>query len=98
MPLFSSNMSSSQDTFTMSGPNSPPPPQDMTSYMRMMHQHTKRQIDAMARSQGRRSRSNHHNSHSNNSNNSNSHTTPSMPNGVSSGSSSTSSNDYAHHH
>lgn len=84
MPFFSSNMSSSQDSFTINIPNYPSPPQDLGSYMRSMHQHTKRQMDAMSRSQERRSRNNGH------------HTTPSMPNGV--GGSSSSPDEYPSHH
>lgn len=86
MPLFSSNMSTSQDSFAINIPNYPSPPQDLGAYMRSMHQHTKRQMDAMSRSQERRSRNSGH------------RTTPSMPNGVSSGNGSNSSPDeYSHH-
>ncbi|KAF3770807.1 hypothetical protein M406DRAFT_320516 [Cryphonectria parasitica EP155] len=74
-------MSSSQDSFSIS--HSPPPPSDLGSYMRSMHQHTKRQIEAMSRSQERRSR------------NTGSRGTPSMPNGVGH-SSSSNTDEYLH--
>ncbi|KAK8017442.1 hypothetical protein PG993_013768 [Apiospora rasikravindrae] len=66
---------SSQDSFgSMSMPSSsPPPPQDISSYSRFMHQHTKRQMEAASRSSHRRSGRSSHNSH-----------VPAMPNGVSS--------------
>ena len=56
----------------MSMPASPPPPADLPTYSRSMHQHTKKQMEAASRSPHRRSGNN-------------SHTTavPSMPNGVS---------------
>lgn len=67
-------MSSSQDSYAVAMAGSPPPPTDIGSYMRSMHQHTKRQMEAMSRTQDRRSRNNGHRA------------TPSMPNGVSSSS------------
>ena len=36
----------SQDYSTVNIPNSPPPPQDLSSYARFMHDHTKRQMEA----------------------------------------------------
>lgn len=68
-------MSSSQDSFVVSLANSPPPPANIGTYARSMHQHTKRQMEAMSRATERRSRSHNH------------HGTPSMPNGVNSSSS-----------
>ncbi|KAK1775254.1 hypothetical protein QBC45DRAFT_11540 [Copromyces sp. CBS 386.78] len=60
---------------------SPPPPFDLGSYSRSMHQHTKRQMEAsqtnLPRSSG--SPTNSHNSNSQ----SQSNATPSLPNGVS---------------
>ncbi|PSR94301.1 hypothetical protein BD289DRAFT_427605 [Coniella lustricola] len=81
MPLLANTMSSSQDSFSINMVNSPPPPSDLGSYMRSMHQHTKRQIEAMSRAQDRRSR------------NTGSRGTPAMPNGI--GHSSNSGDDYS---
>ncbi|KAK8041393.1 hypothetical protein PG994_014400 [Apiospora phragmitis] len=56
---------SSQDSYaSMSMPSSsPPPPQDISSYSRFMHQHTKRQMEAASRSSHCRSGRSNHNSH-----------------------------------
>ena len=34
------------DNYTISIPSSPPPPTDLSSYSRLMHDHTKRQMEA----------------------------------------------------
>ncbi|KAH0493790.1 hypothetical protein TgHK011_000441 [Trichoderma gracile] len=39
-------MPSSQDAFNVSIPQSPPPPQSISSYSRFIHDHTKRQMQA----------------------------------------------------
>lgn len=56
-------MPARQDAYSISIPNSPPPPQDLSTYMRSMAQHTKRQMEAANRSNPRRSqpRSGHSN-------------------------------------
>ncbi|KAK8101772.1 uncharacterized protein PG998_006816 [Apiospora kogelbergensis] len=65
---------SSQDSYgSMSMPSSsPPPPQDISSYSRFMHQHTKRQMEAASRSSHRRGGRSSQNSH-----------VSALPNGVS---------------
>src|SRR5262249_45382405 len=51
------NMSSAQKgtTYSVTLPDSPPPPADLPSYSRSMRQHTKRQMDAASLSSRRRS-------------------------------------------
>ncbi|KAI0167009.1 hypothetical protein GGR52DRAFT_574972 [Hypoxylon sp. FL1284] len=70
---------SSRSTYTISMPATLPPPVDLASYARSMHQHTKRQMEAAnmptSRRSGRTSRAH----------------VPSLPNGTSSSSSSRSS-------
>ncbi|KAI1075285.1 hypothetical protein F5B20DRAFT_560794 [Whalleya microplaca] len=72
---------------TIDMPDSPPPPVDLASYARSMHQHTKRQMEAAnmppVRRSGRSSRSQ----------------LPSLPNGTSSTSSSSRSpnSDHEYH-
>ncbi|KAK0392224.1 hypothetical protein NLU13_1721 [Sarocladium strictum] len=40
-------MPARQDSYSnIAVPNSPPPPQDLSSYARFMHDHTKRQMEA----------------------------------------------------
>ncbi|KAK1453874.1 hypothetical protein CMEL01_05533 [Colletotrichum melonis] len=59
-------MPARQDAYSVSIPVSPPPPSDLSTYMRSMHQHTKRQMEAANRSSTRRSggrTSYPHNSH-----------------------------------
>ena len=48
-------MPARQDSYTVSIPVSPPPPSDMNTYQRFMHDHTRRQMDAANRSCHRRS-------------------------------------------
>ncbi|KAK1539536.1 uncharacterized protein CCOS01_00850 [Colletotrichum costaricense] len=48
-------MPARQDAYSVSIPVSPPPPSDLSTYMRSMHQHTKRQMEAANRSSTRRS-------------------------------------------
>ncbi|KAF6802358.1 hypothetical protein CMUS01_15379, partial [Colletotrichum musicola] len=43
-------MPARQDAYSVSIPVSPPPPSDLSTYMRSMHQHTKRQMEAANRS------------------------------------------------
>ncbi|AEO56265.1 hypothetical protein MYCTH_2300995 [Thermothelomyces thermophilus ATCC 42464] len=43
-------MSTSQRTYSTSMPLSPPPPSDLGSYSRFMHQHTKRQMESISQS------------------------------------------------
>ncbi|KAI1776163.1 hypothetical protein F4818DRAFT_413262 [Hypoxylon cercidicola] len=66
---------SSRSSYTNSMPSSLPPPVDLASYARSMHQHTKRQMEAAnmptSRRNGRTTRSH----------------APSLPNGTSSSSS-----------
>ncbi|KAK1688095.1 hypothetical protein CORC01_09311 [Colletotrichum orchidophilum] len=50
-----STMPARQDAYSVSIPISPPPPSDLSTYMRSMHQHTKRQMEAANRSSTRRS-------------------------------------------
>ncbi|KAK6219875.1 hypothetical protein QIS74_05377 [Colletotrichum tabaci] len=50
-----STMPARQDAYSVSIPVSPPPPSDISTYMRSMHQHTKRQMEAANRSSSRRS-------------------------------------------
>ncbi|KAK7910784.1 hypothetical protein PG985_013265 [Apiospora marii] len=81
-------MSSSDSYGSMSMPSSsPPPPQDISSYSRFMHQHTKSQMEAASRSSHRRTGRSSHNS-----------STPSMPNGVSSSNDSASSPNSVEYH
>lgn len=74
---------SATDTYM---PVSPPPPVDITTYSRSMHQHTKRQMEAASRSSHRHSggRSSQRGG------------VPAMPNGVSSSSTSSTSPDRIH--
>ncbi|KAH8663970.1 hypothetical protein BX600DRAFT_463361 [Xylariales sp. PMI_506] len=74
---------SSFSTFSMAG--SPPPPVDLPTYAKSMHQHTKRQMEAASRSTHRRG---NHQSHSQ---------MPGLPNGISSTSSSQSPNGVEYH-
>jgi hypothetical protein len=54
------NMSATQGTFSM--PQfSQPPPADLGTYARLMHQHTKRQMEAISQYSQSPPRSNHHN-------------------------------------
>lgn len=39
-------MPARQDSYSVSVPNSPPPPQDLSSYSRFIHDYTKRQMEA----------------------------------------------------
>ncbi|PHH62186.1 hypothetical protein CDD81_7380 [Ophiocordyceps australis] len=39
-------MPASADTYPISAPISPPPPQSLTSYSRFIHDHTKRQMQS----------------------------------------------------
>ncbi|KAL6849788.1 hypothetical protein ACO1O0_009333 [Amphichorda felina] len=39
-------MPAPSDTYTINIPSSPPPPTDLSSYSRFMHDHTKRQMEA----------------------------------------------------
>ncbi|KAI1398116.1 hypothetical protein F4819DRAFT_469796 [Hypoxylon fuscum] len=48
-------MSSRSSTYTISMPSTLPPPVDLASYARSMHQHTKRQMEAANMPTGRRS-------------------------------------------
>ncbi|KAH6686267.1 hypothetical protein F5X68DRAFT_208649 [Plectosphaerella plurivora] len=48
-------MPARQDSYSVSIPVSPPPPSDINSYQRFMHQHTKKQMEAAGRSSHRRS-------------------------------------------
>lgn len=48
-------MPARQDSYSVSIPVSPPPPSDINSYQRFMHQHTKKQMEAAGRSTHRRS-------------------------------------------
>ncbi|TDZ12995.1 hypothetical protein C8034_v004934 [Colletotrichum sidae] len=50
-----STMPARQNAYSVSIPVSPPPPSDLSTYMRSMHQHTKRQMEAANRSSSRRS-------------------------------------------
>ncbi|KAL8418368.1 hypothetical protein RB594_001827 [Gaeumannomyces avenae] len=60
--LSATNMSnSSQNTYSsVSIPVSPPPPADLPSYSRTMHQHTKQQMEAASHSSSRRRGSRNH--------------------------------------
>ncbi|KAH8891318.1 hypothetical protein GQ53DRAFT_648971 [Thozetella sp. PMI_491] len=66
-------MATAQDAYSISIPISPPPPSDLGTYARTMHQHTKKQMEAISTGPQRRSRGTRHGP-------------PSMPNGVSTGS------------
>lgn len=68
------------------------PPSDLGSYSRIMHQHTKRQMEAARGTSSRRS--NHHHSQSQSSENGG---TSSMLNGVPSSSRSNSPDDHGYH-
>ena len=73
---------------------SPPPPFDLGTYSRSMHQHTKRQMEAFSgNSLPRSSRSPSNNQNSNGESQSNA--TPSLPNGVS-GNSSRNHSEYSY--
>lgn len=61
---------------------SPPPPFDLGSYTRSMHQHTKRQMEAASQTNLPRSSNSSPNNQSSNGQ-SQSNATPSLPNGVS---------------
>ncbi|KAK4157619.1 hypothetical protein C8A00DRAFT_40045 [Chaetomidium leptoderma] len=43
-------MSASQGTYSVAMPISPPPPSDLGTYARSMHQHTKRQMESIPQS------------------------------------------------
>ncbi|KAK8135449.1 hypothetical protein PG984_003389 [Apiospora sp. TS-2023a] len=80
-------MSSSDSYGSMSmASSSPSPPQDISSYSRFMHQHTKRQMEAASRSSHRRGGRSSQNS-----------STPAMPNGVSSSTDGSSPNSVEYH-
>ncbi|KAK4251018.1 hypothetical protein C7999DRAFT_37909 [Corynascus novoguineensis] len=48
-------MSTAQGAYSASMPLSPPPPSDLGSYSRSMHQHTKRQMESISQSPPRSS-------------------------------------------
>ncbi|KAI6090795.1 hypothetical protein F4821DRAFT_227882, partial [Hypoxylon rubiginosum] len=77
---------SSRSSYTTAMPGSLPPPVDLATYARSMHQHTKRQMEAAnmptSRRNGRTSRAHF----------------PSMPNGVSSSSSTSSRTPEVEYH
>ncbi|KAL7625497.1 hypothetical protein AAE478_004717 [Parahypoxylon ruwenzoriense] len=72
---------SSRNAYTIAMPVALPPPVDLASYARSMHQHTKRQMEAASMSTGRRSTRPPHSQ------------VPSLPNGTSTSSSSRSPNE-----
>ncbi|EAA31712.1 hypothetical protein GE21DRAFT_7825 [Neurospora crassa] len=74
---------------------SPPPPFDLGSYSRSMHQHTKRQMEAASQTNLPRSSGSPSNNQNSNGQ-SQSNATPSLPNGVSGTRSRNSSEEYSY--
>ncbi|OTA92285.1 hypothetical protein M434DRAFT_396527, partial [Hypoxylon sp. CO27-5] len=76
---------SSRNSYTISMPASLPPPVDLASYSRSMHQHTKRQMEAANMPTSRRSSRPTRSE------------APSLPNGTSTSSTSRSPNEVEYH-
>ncbi|KAK3403088.1 hypothetical protein B0T20DRAFT_342544 [Sordaria brevicollis] len=74
---------------------SPPPPFDLGTYSRSMHQHTKRQMEAASQTNLPRSSNSSSPSNQSSSSQSQSNATPSLPNGVS-GTRSRNHSDYSY--